>query len=1020
MKQLGLVLACAFSAAALAQSAPERAFHPVNLEAHVLQRPADFEPGTSWAAVPWGRPVLKGVPFRLDGIIEVTGMGAAHDGQPKPAHTAEIPVGVRASRLHLLHGTGYDAPDGTPIAALILKYADGEKRALPIQYGVHCRNWWVEPSETDGSVSDPASEVGWSGGSAQTDPMRVRLRLFKTIFVNPLPEREIESVKLVSLFSRATPVLVGLTMEQGPAGDLEKARRLAAQAVHFLHDTRAALNLQLTSEAASRIPAAAEVKLTVMDNGRPIPLGIFRGGSQGRVALHFPKSATSIEITALAPGFAPRKASIALNERPESFELSLEPGASIGGFVKSAGGEAVSGATVAISAIIRDVVGQFISEEIGRVESGLDGKWEFTSLPRDFGSLSFVVTHPEYRTGEYEMAEEEGDSLGMAAKARLLAGSAEFTLEPGIAVTGVITGPEGPVSGARVMLWLDARNRRHRETDSDGAFRIVMMEEAEGRLLVQAEGLAPHIEPISIEEGLAPLRIQLERGRTMRGTAVDASGEPIAGVSVRVREWKGLPLDWSAETDEEGRFVWDSAPESPVILAYSKPGYNTEVTSTRKDHAVLMARRFKLEGRVVDADSGEPIESFQITPGPVYGLGEQARWGNELAITGRMGRYVIEENTEPGQQYRFLFEAEGYEPVASPPMFAEGWHEFTAELKKGSKPSGIVKNSAGEPVEGAELVVLGRGFVFLAQGSFRNYDPKRQFTRSDAEGRFELANFLQDAQVIAVHKEHGYAEAALGEFSEGGELILQPWAAVKIQLKLGSRDAGPGHAVTLIPINGERGQFYYDHNVFRKETDENGRAKIEFVPPGQRQLAWLIPFGEQSFRWTQQTRFSVVPGETKQVQIGGTGRPIIGQLATSDPERVVDWKQGLHHLSNWPRPPRFRTQEEFIAWRKSPEVLEAHKNHRTFAMQVAEDGSFRIEDVPPGDYTLQVNLTEPNSDGFSMGRSIGSLVYDVTVEEIPGGQTDEPLDLGTLTVPVKQEPNGTAGGNSEGEVARAE
>ena len=63
------------------------------------------------------------------------------------------------------------------------------------------------------------------------------------------------------------------------------------------------------------------------------------------------------------------------------------------------------------------------------------------------------------------------------------------------------------------------------------------------------------------------------------------------------------------------------------------------------------------------------------------------------------------------------------------------------------------------------------------------------------------------------------------------------------------------------------------------------------------------------------------------------------------------------------------------------------------------DGSFRVEDVLPGEYVLSLRLQEhdPSARGmFGAGAVIGSIHLPVTIPPIPGGQTVEPLDLGDL------------------------
>src|SRR5438477_4959567 len=196
---------------------PAADFHPVDLSMSYSRKSDTFEAGTAWSAVPWGRQSLDGIPFQLGGTMELTGMGAAQDGWVYPGSYNGIRVGQKAGWIHLLHGTGYDEKDGVAIARLTINYENGEKRSLDIRYGVHVRNWWVEKHEKVAAVSDPNSKVAWTGTSRQTDPAGVTLRLFHSSFQNPLPDQPIQSVDFSSLFRRATPVIVAMTV--GKAGN---------------------------------------------------------------------------------------------------------------------------------------------------------------------------------------------------------------------------------------------------------------------------------------------------------------------------------------------------------------------------------------------------------------------------------------------------------------------------------------------------------------------------------------------------------------------------------------------------------------------------------------------------------------------------------------------------------------------------------------------------------------------------------------------------------------------------------
>ena len=73
---------------------------------------------------------------------------------------------------------------------------------------------------------------------------------------------------------------------------------------------------------------------------------------------------------------------------------------------------------------------------------------------------------------------------------------------------------------------------------------------------------------------------------------------------------------------------------------------------------------------------------------------------------------------------------------------------------------------------------------------------------------------------------------------------------------------------------------------------------------------------------------------------------------------------------------------------------------RNYGAVFAADGSFRIDDVPAGDYTLKISLLDlPNTNFDNLRENpkiIGSLEMDVTVPVTNGDEAEPPVDLGIL------------------------
>ena len=121
----------------------------------------------------------------------------------------------------------------------------------------------------------------------------------------------------------------------------------------------------------------------------------------------------------------------------------------------------------------------------------------------------------------------------------------------------------------------------------------------------------------------------------------------------------------------------------------------------------------------------------------------------------------------------------------------------------------------------------------------------------------------------------------------------------------------------------------------------------------------------------------VKPGQTVQVTIGGKGRPVIGRVVLDGtPESPVDWTQNDAG--------RDQTRRRV--------------GLALFASNIDKDGRFRIEDVPAGKYELESRRQwRPDPRFGGPGDVIGKVKMPFTVPEIPGGRSNEPLDLGTIT-----------------------
>jgi len=147
-----------------------------------------------------------GVSFSIKGIIRLRNQSA----EDHPAAVNGIRIQKHVHLLNILHGTCFWVSDGVPIAAIVLRYSDGETRTLFVRYGDHVRDWFqsaIEPPPADGS------QIAWTTQNPISHSPTDKLRIYQSRFANPRPTSRIESLDYVSTLAPCSPFLLALTVE---------------------------------------------------------------------------------------------------------------------------------------------------------------------------------------------------------------------------------------------------------------------------------------------------------------------------------------------------------------------------------------------------------------------------------------------------------------------------------------------------------------------------------------------------------------------------------------------------------------------------------------------------------------------------------------------------------------------------------------------------------------------------------------------------------------------------------------
>ena len=183
------------------------------------------------------------------------------------------------------------------------------------------------------------------------------------------------------------------------------------------------------------------------------------------------------------------------------------------------------------------------------------------------------------------------------------------------------------------------------------------------------------------------------------------------------------------------------------------------------------------------------------------------------------------------------------------------------------------------------------------------------------------------------------------------------------------------------------------------ESDQNGHFVMDRVVPGPCVIGH--PWPNRSYP------FDLPAGKTTTVNIGGDGRTVIGHIPTAARAFSYNFGQIIRKQPKMQQPPDWdklsdgQKQKLQQAFRQSPE-FKAWQSHANVAQfNVARDGTFRVDDVPAGEYDLNVQLGQSTPGSYFI-ETAGWGSTPLIVPPIDLKTTDAPLDVGEVKVTIEK------------------
>jgi RNA polymerase sigma factor (sigma-70 family) len=323
--------------------------------------------------------------------------------------------------------------------------------------------------------------------------------------------------------------------------------------------------------------------------------------------------------------------------------------------------------------------------------------------------------------------------------------------------------------------------------------------------------------------------------------------------------------------------------------------------------------------------------------------------------------------------------------------------EAPAQPYAGPPITGTIKSSDGQPLAGAQVTLVPPS----SQNRLDLVTVYNAITRVD--GRFEFKPQRQPLGLF-VRSAQGYAWVPVESFKAEQSITLTSWARLEIIVKQGATPLKQARVAVYSESAGgsQTGMLI---------TDAEGRCvTLEQVVGGETRLTW-IP-NTASKLPPREMHIKVEPGKTNRVTLGGIGRPVIGSIAGD-----VTPFNSLRGILRPNSPPNPAADAEFIKlpqaeqahrikdWENSPQKKaadEAERRSGPIYFDAGFDGSFKVADVPPGDYEISIDLglAQGKNIRFTETQAVARATFKMP--PVPGGFSDEPLDIGKLPFTKKK------------------
>ncbi len=462
----------------------------------------------------------------------------------------------------------------------------------------------------------------------------------------------------------------------------------------------------------------------------------------------------------------------------------------------------------------------------------------------------------------------------------------------------------------------------------------------------------------------------------------------------------------------------NDAPSGPGGVDSSRPGPRDPAIETAPRSRVP-ARSLRVSGTVMDAETGQPLDDFEVVPLLRYPGGRprpvrRSRLRAEVNVErSDRGAFVVELSAAhvSVRELSIRVEALGYRTAGSTRRFRIGDEDATLDfaLERVERFRGRVIDVDGRPLRRGRVYVVS-AYQTLDLDGLRDRGgtivTSNDFVDPDPQGAFEIVPQSEPYSIVVI-ADSGYAQVSRRASELPGEIELSRWGRVEGRL-IQSGESVPDWSVYFDEIVDRTGDVRISSRIHARTRDD-GTFVFDRVPPIAGRVHAALHFAN-SAPLTSSRSIPLVAkaGETTHLVLGGGGAEVRGRLAVANAPDGFDYHYSLSYLvakrPGVTAPPSLAAKGFDWrggwtgAWLSTTEGQSFLETLEHFFVKPEPDGRIRISGVPPGEYDLAIHLYGEATNGCLV-EPVASRVLEVSV-----GEEATKIDLGRVDIPLIEIP----------------